>query len=190
MKKLLKGFLFLTFSLIGLSASAQITVNGGQTAQQLAEFVAGPNITVTNAAITGGSGATGIFSGVNSDVGFDDGVILSTGNATSAVGPNTTTSNGQDLGTAGTAQLTTLIGAQSFDAITLEFDFEVQSSMIQFKYVFASEEYPEFAPPFGSGFNDAFAFYISGAGITGEENIALVPNTSTIVSSNTINPRN
>ena len=84
--------------------------------------------------------------------------------------------------------MTDLIGAESYDAIILEFDFEVQSSMIQFNYVFGSEEYPEFAPPFGSGFNDAFAFYISGDGIDGEENIALVPETSTVVSSNTINP--
>jgi len=189
MKNLYKGTFFFIFLLIGLNLSAQISVNSGQTAQQLAEFLAGPNITVTNASITGSSNATGIFSGTNSDIGFDDGVILSTGNVTSAVGPNTTTSEGQDHGTAGTSQMTSLIGAPSFDAITLEFDFEIQSSTVQFNYVFASEEYPEFAPPFGSGFNDAFAFYISGTGIVGQENIALVPNTSTIVSSNTINPQ-
>jgi len=175
--------------LTGLSLSAQISVNSGQTAQQLAEFLAGPNIRVSNALITGSSNASGIFTGVNSVVGFDSGVILSTGNVISAVGPNTTTSEGQDLGTAGTTEMTNLIGATSFDAITLEFDFEVQSSSVQFNYVFASEEYPEFAPPFGSGFNDAFAFYISGAGITGQENIAVVPGTSTVVSSNTINPQ-
>jgi len=189
MKTLFKSTFFFTFLLTGLNVSAQILVSSGQTAQQLAEFLAGPNITVTNAVITGSSNATGVFSGSNSVVGFDDGVILSTGNATSAAGPNTTTSEGHDLSTAGTVEMTTLIGAQSYDAITLEFDFEVQSSTIQFNYVFASEEYPEFAPPFGSGFNDAFAFYISGTGIVGQENIALVPNTSTIVSSNTINPQ-
>jgi len=191
MKKLFKVAFFLIFSLSGLHLSAQISITGGQNAQQLAEFLAGPNITVTNAVLTGDStNASGIFSGTNSDVGFDDGVILSTGDAATAAGPNTTTSTGQDLSEPGTTQMTNLIGAQSFDAITLEFDFEVQSSMIQFKYVFASEEYPEFAPPFNSGFNDAFAFYISGPGITGQENIALVPNTSVIVSSNTINPQN
>ena len=189
MKTLFKTTLFFTFLLTGLNVSAQISVSIGQTAQQLAEFLAGPNITVTNAVITGNSNAAGIFYGNNSVVGFDNGVILSTGNAISAAGPNTTTSEGHDLGAAGTVEMTTLIGAQSYDAITLEFDFEVQSSSVQFNYVFASEEYPEFAPPFGSGFNDAFAFYISGAGIVGQENIAVVPGTSTVVSSNTINPQ-
>lgn len=52
------------------------------------------------------------------------------------------------------------------------------------KYVFASEEY-------GWGvvcyFVDAFAFFISGPGITGLKNIAVVPNTTTPVSNTSIN---
>ena len=59
---------------------SQITMTGGQTAQQLAEFLAGPNITVTNAVLSQGntvlpaltsSPAAGTFAGVNSDIGFD-----------------------------------------------------------------------------------------------------------------------
>ena len=181
-------------SIIGLvslafcgSAFSQITTTGGLTAQQLAEILAGPNITVTNATLTGGAAASGSFAGTNSDIGFDSGVILSSGNINEAPGPNGSASTGANLGQPGTAEMTALAGVNTFDAITLEFDFEVQSSFIQFNYVFSSEEYPEFAPPNNNGFNDVFAFYISGPGITGQENIALVPATTNPVTINNIN---
>ncbi len=183
-------FLLLAISTIfsGSLVNAQINVTGGQTAQQLAELLAGPNITVTNAVLTGGSVASGSFSGTNTSIGFDSGVILSTGNISSSPGPNTVGNSGQNLNQSGTSQMTALAGATTYDAITLEFDFEVQSSLIQFNYVFASEEYPEYAPPNNSSYNDVFAFYISGPGITGEENIALIPSTTNAVSINNINP--
>ena len=174
--------------ILNSTINAQINTTGGLTAQQLATILAGPNITVTNAVLTGGGTASGSFSGVNSDVGFDNGVILSTGNITEAPGPNNAAGVGANLSQSGTPQMTALAGVNTFDAITLEFDFEVQSSTIQFNYVFASEEYPEFAPPNSSSYNDVFAFYISGPGITGEENIALVPNSTNPVTINNINP--
>lgn len=183
---LLLGFVT-TF--LGAYSWGQISVTGGQTAQQLADQLAGPNITVTNAQLTGGGSASGNFIGTNSTLGFDSGVVLSTGDVSSSEGPNDDTNSGENLGQPGTAQMDALVAtANSFDAVTLEFDFEVQSSLIQFNYVFASEEYPEYAPPNNSGFNDVFAFYISGPGITGEENIALVPNSTSPVSINNINP--
>lgn len=190
MKTILNALLIGVSTLfVGVTSIAQITVVGGQTAQQLADQLAGPNITVTNAVLTGGAAASGNFSGVNPSIGFDSGVVLSTGNVVSSEGPNNAANSGENLGEPGTAQMTALVNtANSFDAITLEFDFEVQSSSIQFNYVFASEEYPEYAPPNNSGFNDVFAFYISGPGITGEENIALVPNSTSPVSINNINP--
>ncbi|PHR26682.1 MAG: hypothetical protein COA38_14440 [Fluviicola sp.] len=181
----------------GSTVFSQITMTGGQTAQQLAEFIAGSNITVTNAVLSEGntpiatlasSSAAGTFAGIASDIGFDSGVILSSGNITEAPGPNTNGNIGANLGYSGTAQMNALAGATTFDAITLEFDFEVQSSFIQFNYVFASEEYPEFAPPNNSSFNDVFAFFISGPGIVGEQNIALVPSSTNPVSINNINP--
>lgn len=191
-----KGISLILFSFLGTITFGQINVTGGQTAQQLAEFLAGPNITVTNAVLSEGntalgasasSNAAGEFTGVNSDIGFDSGVILSSGNINEAPGPNGATNTGANLGNSGTAQMTTLAGATTYDAITLEFDFEVQSTLIQFNYVFASEEYPEYAPPNNSSFNDVFAFFISGPGITGEENIALIPSTTNPVSINNVN---
>lgn len=188
MKKLL---LFTGFICFYFNANTQIVTNNTPTATQLAQILAGPNITVSNATLTGSNLASGSFNGT-SNIGIGSGVILSTGNVNEAVGPNNAGGVGANLGQPGTAQMDTLAGnggspVNTFDAVILEFDFDVQSDLIQFNYVFASEEYPEYAPPNNSGFNDVFAFYISGPGITGEENIAIVPNTTSVVSINNIN---
>jgi len=166
---------------------AQISVTGGLTATQLANILAGSNIVVSGATLTGSGVASGTFDATGYTLGMNTGVILSTGNISSAPGPNSSPSTSNQLGTAGTAQMTALAGANTFDAITLEFDFNVQSDFIQFDYLFASEEYPEYAPPNNSSYNDVFAFFISGPGITGEENIAFVPGTTNPVTINNIN---
>lgn len=82
------------------------------------------------------------------------------------------------------AALTEIAGYQTYDAVELQFDFEVQSDEIGFDYIFASEEYNQFV---GTQFNDVFAFFISGPGIDGEENLALVPTTTEPVSSQSFN---
>ncbi len=188
MKKLLISFLTGAFLLAGnFSAKAQLTVDNTPTAIDLAQILAGPNITILTASLTGDAVASGSFDGSTSNIGMNSGVILSTGDVANAPGPNNSAGGGDNLGEAGTAQMDGLAGATSFDAITLEFSFEVQSDFIQFQYVFASEEYPEYAPPNSSAYNDVFAFYISGPGIVGEENIALVPTTTNPVTINNIN---
>ncbi len=187
MKKSFYFLVFLAGILNFIPIHAQLVVQGGYTAQDLAEILAGNNITVTNATLTGATAAAGSFDGSNSNLNVSSGVILSTGNITDAPGPNASSSTSTDLAINGTGQTDSLAGTSTYDAITLEFDFQVQSDMIQFNYVFASEEYPEYAPPNSSTYNDVFAFFISGPGITGEENIALVPNTTNPVSINNIN---
>ncbi|MBK7408805.1 MAG: choice-of-anchor L domain-containing protein [Saprospirales bacterium] len=59
----------------------------------------------------------------------------------------------------------------------LEFDFQPTVSQIEFRYVFASEEYCDYV---NSTFNDVFGFFISGPGISGPYsnngiNIAVLP---------------
>jgi subtilisin-like proprotein convertase family protein len=187
MKKLLNILSTLLFLLLFLNGNAQITVAGGLTAQQLAEILAGSNITVTNAVLTGATGSSGSF-GSTGGFPFSSGIILTNGLLTQATGPNNDPNTSSNLGGAGTAEMTALGGANSYDVVTLEFDFIVQSSSVQFQYIFASEEYPEFAPPNQPSFNDVFAFYISGPGIVGQENVALIPGTSNPVSIDNVNP--
>ena len=74
-----------------------------------------------------------------------------------------------------------LIGFNTFDASTLQFDFTSATGDLFFNYVFASEEYNEYA---NSSFNDVFGFFLDGV------NIALLPGTTTPVSINNINGGN
>jgi hypothetical protein len=76
-----------------------------------------------------------------------------------------------------------LSGGVTNDACVLEFDVSATGDTLKFKYVFGSDEYPEWV----FSFNDIFAFLISGPGITDEQNIALVPGTANPVSINNVN---
>lgn len=121
---------------------------------------------------------------------FESGIILATGHATNAVGPNNSGSSGGGLpGTSGDPDLTLLSGVPTYDATILEFDFIPSSDTLTFRYIFASEEYNEYVC---ATVNDVFGFFISGPGITGifsggAQNIAFVPGTTIPVSINTVN---
>jgi hypothetical protein len=137
-------------------------------------------ITISGTKYRGAYQASGIFSdGMGDGLGLESGVILTTGKVTNAIGPNscykTTTVNRRP----GDSSLDTLdSGSTTYDASVLEFDFIPQGDTLKFEYVFASEEYPEWV---GSKFNDIFAFFLD------DENIAIVPKSSTPVAINTIN---
>jgi len=72
----------------------------------------------------------------------------------------------------------------SIDVCILEFDIEVPNDRLFADYVFASEEYMEFVC---SEYNDVFAIFLSGPGITGMQNIARLPDGVTRVEINSIN---
>jgi hypothetical protein len=81
--------------------------------------------------------------------------------------------------TGGDQILSTLAGANTFDACILTFDFVPIGNSVSFNYVFASEEYPVYAC---GQYNDVFAFLVSGPNPAGgnfsNENIALIPGTN------------
>lgn len=73
-----------------------------------------------------------------------------------------------------------------YDACIVEMDIIPLGDTLSFRYMFASEEYDEYV---GSSFNDAFAFFISGPGIEGKKNLAVLESGSR-VSVNSINNGN
>lgn len=180
-KPLITTTLLLISSIYSFS---QLSVNNGFTAQQLGNNLAGNNVNVFNATISGDPLQYGTFNYIGTDLGLNSGVILSTGNIFDAVGPNSSSGTSSGMGGPGDADLSALAGFNTNDAVVFEFDFEVQGDEIEFNFVFMSEEYNEYV---NTGFNDVFAFYISGPGITGQENLAVVPGTTTPVTINTIN---
>lgn len=180
--KSLKFYLaVLVVMLFVVTRAYTLTVNSVTGASDLVNTIIDPaTVTVSNISFTGTLDAVGIFSdGLSSGLGIDRGIILTTGSAAGAVGPNDEEDYSVNNGLSGDSDLDTLVDPYvTYDATVLEFDFETITSDLYFNFVFASEEYEEYV---GSEFNDVFAFYVDGI------NIALVPGTSDPITVNTIN---
>lgn len=177
---LMLAFLFVTV----IVTHGQLSVQKGFTAQQLGNNLAGANINIINPSIVGDTSQYGLFNFTGTGLGLSSGVILSTGDINDAVGPNVNGGTSTAYNLPGDPDLAALAGFATQDAVVFEFEFEVQGDELEFNFVFLSEEYNEFV---NTGFNDVFAFYISGPGITGQENLAVVPGTTTPVTINSIN---
>ncbi|MGB0862446.1 MAG: choice-of-anchor L domain-containing protein [Saprospiraceae bacterium] len=148
-------------------------------------LLGGNNVKVGNIQYHGDSAARGYFEVETSKLFvINKGLVLSTGLASSATGPNSTSHKSELLFTKGDSDLEMLCNEITHDAAVLEFDFVPTSNKISFQYIFASEEYLEFA---GSKFNDVFGFFISGPAIKGQKNMAIMPNSDEIVAINSIN---
>lgn len=139
-------------------------------------FIGGNCFDISNVTFSGNqSHQLGIFSNGANAMGLDEGIILSTGNVVLAEGPNSGGDIGSDEGANSfDADLDGLTSASLHDAAILEFDFVPTTPMINFDFVFGSEEYCEYV---NAGFNDVFGFFISGPGYPVPTNIALVPGT-------------
>lgn len=187
---------------------AQMTVNSGFTPLEYVQELVGPGITVSNVVMTNNSdNQIGIFDGQNSNIGFNSGVVMAAGPVNGLIGNAAMADAGQpgngqtdpDLLTI--AQSVTSNPSAGFinsvnDVISLEFDFVPSSNVASFNFVFSSDEYTQWI---NSSFNDVFAFFVSGPGITGPfnappgfpggaQNIAVVPGTNTPITISTIFP--
>lgn len=150
-----------TLSMAASSASA-LVVSASNDATALANALGGSGITISNATLSAASTTgAGTFTGGAASVGFNSGVLLTTGTVDCAPGPNSSTG----CGGGGTTT-------------SLKFDFTSDTGDVFFKYVFASEEYNEYV---GSSFNDTFELLLNGV------NIALLPGGAGVVSINNVN---
>jgi gliding motility-associated-like protein len=180
------------FILSATSAYSQLLVTNAppfNTPQYLVQNVLiGGGIQATNVQYTGAPVALGFFNGVNTNIGLDSGVIITSGTIQNAVGPNFMGGTTGINGTAGYPLLSLYSGVTTFDAAILQFDFIPTSDTLRFRYVFGSEEYPEYV---GGGVNDAFGFFISGPNPLGgnyvDQNLAITPGSTTPVTINTVN---
>jgi len=162
----------------------QLTITPAQSANNLAQSLAGPGITILNPSLTCATQANGRFTAVASNLGIDTGILLTTGQAIFVAGsePGLTSTNNN---TNGDPALQPLSGASTTrDACMLQFDLVPKGDTIKFDYVFGSEEYIN---SICGPYNDAFAFFISGPGIAGVQNMAQVPGTNIPVAVNSIN---
>lgn len=171
------GFALLLLSLPALAVTTK-SMTQGLTQDQVVAILTGSGATISNVVITGSKSAIGSFSDAT-DLGLDNGVVLSTGDIADVKGPNNASGSGDGLGTAGSPALDAIVSPfLTHDAAIIEFDVVTESPTFAIRYVFGSEEYREFVD---SEFNDVFAFFVNGA------NIALTPGSAQPVTINTIN---
>src|SRR3954452_1474151 len=118
----------------------------GKTAQDLVNSLVGAGVTASNVVYKGKDVAAGTVAGGTGVIGFEGGIILSTGDIANVIGPNNTSSKSTNNGTAGDTDLSKLTTGNltTNDAAVLEFDFVPTANKIYFQYVFGSEEYNSF----------------------------------------------
>ena len=134
------------------------------------------NVTINNVSVVGKDGQIATFTNglsVPGFIDFDGGVLLSSGQVSNIDGPNTADSTGDDVPSAvpdGDADFDALTDAErgTFDAAYIVIDFTPTGDTITGNFVFASEEYNEYAPPDGASwtpdntFYDVMAFFVNG----------------------------
>lgn len=179
-------------------ALAQLSVQNTLNPQDLVtSILVGQGVSVSNVLFNGLPATTvndqaGSFDGTSSNIGIGHGIVLATGNVHVVEGPNNypgvTVPPAHPRETPD-PDLAYFIGMQHCVAV-LEFDFVPVGDSLNFRFVFGSEEYPEYVC---SQFNDAFGFFLSGPGINGPYtnqaiNLARVPGSDFPVAINTVNP--
>lgn len=183
-------FLISTAKLFSQSISTSETL----TATQLIENVLFNTscATVTNVSVSGGNFASGekswgYFNANGSSFPFTDGIILSTGKISNAVGPNSFISDdGGNMGWGTDSDLNQALSiSNTMNATVLEFDFVPYGDKISFDYIFASEEYHDTATCI---YSDGFAFLLRPVGSSSYQNLALIPNTTIPVKVTTVHP--
>jgi len=182
-----------------LSVNAQIEIDTSMTVEQLVQDVLlGNGVSVSNITFNGQPAdqinvQAARFSGNSDYVEFSEALVLYTDHAEDIEDPENFPPPFPwtvDPEISDDPDLLDISGQDNIlTCAILEFDFVPNGDSLEFRYIFASDEYPSFTC---STFNDAFGFFISGPEINGPFtdnaiNIALVPDSDIPVAINTIN---
>ncbi|NNE31718.1 MAG: T9SS type B sorting domain-containing protein [Winogradskyella sp.] len=192
-KESIYAFLLFTLHVCCSYAQQVITESSTQPQQLLQELVGDNCVTVSNVSspvngAVNNINSFGTFQQANSNFPLQNGIILSTGSITTAGNSII----GQDLSYGDVnwetdSDIFDIVGIdQTLNATSIAFDFVSANDFVAFKYIFASEEYQQAYP---CNFSDVFAILIKPAGsMDPYTNMALVPETNSLVSTNTIRP--
>lgn len=181
-----------------------LQVTGGNTPpftpeNLISNIFLGDGVEVTSIVYNGDPLAVGYFTGGTQSIGLERGIVMTSGRAASQganIGCNdvgsqfASSNNGGNISDPDLADQTTA-GIQ--DVAVYEITFIPTADTLRFRYVFGSEEYPEYAC---SPFNDVFGFFITGPNPLDPPNpyvsynIARVPGTSLPVTINNVHPAN
>lgn len=186
----------LLIAIAGSTLSAQIAITSDTNTVQLINNFILFGVSASNVQYTGGANTLGSFTNGNTtNIGLPDGIIMTTGSLDTTqssvvyIGSPVTEFASASTSGGGDSSLSNILPGYSLnDASVLEFDLVPVGNILEFNYVFASEEYPEYV---NSAFNDIFGFFINGPDPQGgnytDRNIAIVPGTSLPVAIDNVN---
>ena len=137
---------------------------------------AATNVTINSVTVVSGTGQIATFTNglsVPGFISFEEGLIMGSGPVSDIVGPNaadgTSTNIPAVTGADADADFDSLTDATAgtFDAAYVVIDFTPTEDLLTGTFVFASEEYNEYAPPAGTSsagntFYDVMAFFVNG----------------------------
>ncbi|MEM6394915.1 MAG: choice-of-anchor L domain-containing protein [Bacteroidota bacterium] len=198
------SFLFLLSSFLYVNAQLEVINEFPYDPDNLVETVfVGEGVTVLNVDYEGDQSSAAFFKGGLPFIGMDRGIVMTTGRSVDENNPNVSISGVGDAQASTTLSsewledpdIRAIVGGTNSnpriqDIVSYTITFQPVSDSVNFRYVFASEEYPEYVC---SPYNDIFGFFISGPGINGpfsnnSINIAQIPGTDLPVRINSVNP--
>lgn len=172
------------FCFLFQALSAQIRIDTSLSAEKLVKNVLlGEGVVVGNVIYTGPGHALARFRDSSQILSIHEGIVLSSGSAFMAPGPNKHAGMGWVNQHKGFRKLDSLADGDTHDAAVLAFDFVTSAEVLTFNFIFASEEYPEYVD---SKYNDVFGFFINGPGLD-HVNLATLPRSKVPVTINSIN---
>jgi|GEM_PF-2086652 len=159
------------------SVSTEVKLESPNSTQEVTQFLQGEGVKITNMRINDTTKLTKpylYFKEPDGVIGIFEGLMLTTGLAANAVGPNDKPNKsfeGSKKAVKDPKILSLFPKAKAlFDPCIMEFDIQIDADTLVFNYVFASEEFPEYL-----AYHDVFGFFISGKGIAGATDISLSP---------------
>ncbi|MEB8387620.1 Hint domain-containing protein [Rhodobacteraceae bacterium KMM 6894] len=153
-------------------SGVEIPIDDRASAMEMAQEMFGPGVTIDGATYHGDKDSSGIYSNGDSVspgvMPGDTGVMFSTGDLNGFTGSsrwwnggsNTSTSQTTNSsGSNGVDSFDTAAGAPTYDASYIDVDFTPDGDMLTMQFVFASDEYPEYAV---GAFQDFVGVWING----------------------------
>jgi hypothetical protein len=184
------GIGLLVTALSTSAAADSLNVTASNNANTLINAILGGGVTVIGGSenYIGAATQSGTFTvtpdaGLGVGIDMTSGIVMTSGSALDAPGPNSSDNITTVTNTGTDADLNAEFGITTIDKSVLEFEFSLDdpTSTLFFNFAFASDEYNEFT---NSGFNDVFAIFVDGV------NIAFIEGTTTPVSINNVNGGN
>lgn len=184
-------FYFVLISCFPIGISAQsINVDDTKDVIELVQVLTNNNscLSVSSQKSTGATNKKSItyFDKNGTNFPFSNGVVLSTWESQNSKGPYNPSFSGTVSSWGGDSNMDAILGVNSSNATTLEFEFESKTNFLSFNYIFASNEYIR---DFPCNYSDGLAILIQDVTSNGNYiNIATLPD-GTPVSSKDIRPR-